>query len=83
MTCTLPTLVHVRVQRTLPVGSPCMWQPFASHPQHWMNPTALEKRAPDITPSPADRSAGPPPSFSPNTTIEVVIKAKHLSAACY
>jgi hypothetical protein len=36
------------------------------------------KRAPDITPSPTEWSAGLPPSFSPNTAIETVIKTKHL-----
>jgi hypothetical protein len=38
----------------------------------------LRKRAPDTTSSPAEWSAGPPPSFSPNTAIEAVMKAKHL-----
>jgi hypothetical protein len=34
--------------------------------------------APDITLNPAEYSTGPPPSFSPNTVIEAVMKAKHL-----
>jgi hypothetical protein len=38
----------------------------------------LRKRASDtILRTTADQSAGPPPSFSPNTAIEVVMKAKH------
>jgi hypothetical protein len=42
------------------------------------------KRAPDIILSTlVDRSTGLPPSFSPNTTIEAVIKAKHLLMAGY
>jgi hypothetical protein len=36
------------------------------------------KGAPDITLSPAEWSTGPPPSLSPNTAIEVVMKDKHL-----
>jgi hypothetical protein len=36
------------------------------------------KRTPDTTPSPTEWSAGPPPSFSPNTAIEAVLKAKHM-----
>jgi hypothetical protein len=44
----------------------------------------LRKRAPDIIPStPANRSAGLPPSFSPNTTIETVVKARHLLTTSY
>jgi hypothetical protein len=44
----------------------------------------LKKRTPDIIPNTlADRSAGPPPSFSPKTTIEVVMKAKHLLTISY
>jgi hypothetical protein len=38
----------------------------------------LRKRTPDITPSPAEWSAGLPSSFSPNTAIKVVMKVKHL-----
>jgi hypothetical protein len=30
--------------RTLDVGSPCMWQPFTSHQQRRMDPTAPEKK---------------------------------------
>jgi hypothetical protein len=42
------------------------------------------KRAPDTIPStPAELSIGSPPSFSPKTTIEVVMKAKHLLTTCY
>jgi hypothetical protein len=42
------------------------------------------KRAPNIILSTlVDRSTGLPPSFSPNTTIEAVIKAKHLLMAGY
>jgi hypothetical protein len=36
------------------------------------------KRAPDTTPSLAEWSTGPPPSFSPNIASEAVMKAKHL-----
>jgi hypothetical protein len=36
-----------------------------------------------ISSTSVDRSTGPPPSFSPNTTIEAVIKGKHLSTTCY
>jgi hypothetical protein len=38
----------------------------------------LRKRAPDTTLSPAEWSTGPPPNFSTNTTIEAVMKVKHL-----
>jgi hypothetical protein len=41
------------------------------------------KRDPDTTLSPTERSTGPPPSFSPNTAIEAVMKAKHLSITGY
>jgi hypothetical protein len=41
------------------------------------------KRSPDTIPSPAEWSTGSPPSFSPNTAIEAVMKAKHLSIAGY
>jgi hypothetical protein len=63
--------------RTLSAGSPRTWQPFASHHQRWMDPTALEKKAPD-TPSSAEWSAGLPSSFPPNTAIEAIMKAKCL-----
>jgi hypothetical protein len=44
----------------------------------------LRKRAPNPSPStPIDRSTGPPPSFSPNTTIEAVMKAKHVLTTYY
>jgi hypothetical protein len=44
----------------------------------------LRKRAPDTIPSmPANRSIGPPPSSSPKTIIEAVIKAKHMLTTCY
>jgi hypothetical protein len=36
------------------------------------------KRAPDTTSSPTKWSTGLPPSFSPNTVIEAVMKSKHL-----
>jgi hypothetical protein len=69
----------------LSVGSPYTWQPFASHKQRWMNPILLpRKRARDTIPSTlAHRSAGPPPNFSANTTIEAVMKAKHLLTVGY
>jgi hypothetical protein len=35
------------VQRTLPAGSPGMWQPFTSHQQSWAGPLLLRRRAPD------------------------------------
>jgi hypothetical protein len=38
----------------------------------------LRKMAPDTTLRPAEWSIGPPPSFSPNTSIEAVMKVKHL-----
>jgi hypothetical protein len=42
------------------------------------------KRAPNtILSTSADQSAGPPPSFSPKITIEVVMKDKHLLTASY
>jgi hypothetical protein len=44
----------------------------------------LRKMAPDIIPNmSADGSAGLPPSFSPETTIEAVMKAKHLLTIGY
>jgi hypothetical protein len=43
----------------------------------------LRKRGPDTTPSPVEQSAGSPPSFSPKTTIEAEMKAKHLLTTCY
>jgi hypothetical protein len=42
------------------------------------------KRAPDTIPStPDDQSTGSPPSFSPKTTIEAVMKAKHMLTTGY
>jgi hypothetical protein len=41
------------------------------------------KKAPDTTHSPAKWSAGLPPSFSPNTAIEAVMKAKYMSTIGY
>jgi hypothetical protein len=42
------------------------------------------KRALDtIASTPADQSTGTPTSFSPNTTIKVVMKAKNLLTTCY
>jgi hypothetical protein len=44
----------------------------------------LRKRAPDTIPStPGDQSVGPPSIFSPKTTIEAVIKSKHLLITGY
>jgi hypothetical protein len=44
----------------------------------------LRKRASDTIPStPADQSIGLPPGFSPNTTNEVVMKAKHMLTTDY
>jgi hypothetical protein len=44
----------------------------------------LRKKAPDtILSTPADQSAGPPPSFSPKTNIEAVMKAKHMLTTSY
>jgi hypothetical protein len=44
----------------------------------------LRKRAPDtISSTLTDQSVVPPPSFSPKTTIEVVMKAKHLLTTSY
>jgi hypothetical protein len=40
-------------QRTLPVGNPCTWQPFASHPQRWTDPTAPEKKGSWHNPQPS------------------------------
>jgi hypothetical protein len=62
--------------QTLSAGNPPTWQHFASHQQRWTNPTTPEKRAPNtILSTSGDRSIGPPPSFSPNITIEAVMKA--------
>jgi hypothetical protein len=82
---------HVRFLRqstyathTFSVGSSYTWQPFASHQQCWTDPTAPKKKAPDTIPSmPANWSIGPPPSSSPKTIIEAVIKAKHMLTTCY
>jgi hypothetical protein len=43
----------------------------------------LRKRAPDTTPNPAEWSAGPPPSFSPNIIIKAVMKPKNLLTIGY
>jgi hypothetical protein len=44
----------------------------------------LRKGAPNTIPSTSvDQSIGPSPSFSSNTTIEVVMKAKHQLTTCY
>jgi hypothetical protein len=52
--------------------------------QSWTDPTALEKKAPDIILSTlADWSTFPSPSFSRNTASEVVMKAKHLFSTGY
>jgi hypothetical protein len=37
---------------TLPVGSPRTWQPFASHQQRWIDPTASEKNGSWHNPQP-------------------------------
>jgi hypothetical protein len=56
-----------------------MWQPFALTQQIWTHLTTPEKKVPDTIPSrPANQSAYLPPSFSPLTAIEAVIKARHL-----
>jgi hypothetical protein len=69
---------------TLSAGSPHIWQPFASHQQRWTEPTAPEKKGSLYNPSTsADRSVALPPSFSPKTTIQVVMKAKHLLTTGY
>jgi hypothetical protein len=62
---------------TLFVNSPCTWQPFMLTQQSWMDPTAPKKKGLP-TQSPTCRSASPPPSFSPNTTIKVVTKVNHM-----
>jgi hypothetical protein len=47
-------------RRTLPVGSPGIWQPFMSHRQSWKESLLPRKRAPDtIHITLADRSTGP------------------------
>jgi hypothetical protein len=76
-TRTLHTPVHIR-SAYASCGSPQTWQPFTSHQQHWTNPVAPEKKGSRHNPSPTEWSADPPPSFSPNTAIRVVIKAKHM-----
>jgi hypothetical protein len=50
---------HVRFPRqstyarcTLPAGGPRTWQPFVSHQQRWMNPTAPEKKGSRHNPQP-------------------------------
>jgi hypothetical protein len=39
-------------QCTLPAGGLCTWQPFASHQQRWMDPTAPEKKGSRHNPQP-------------------------------
>jgi hypothetical protein len=59
--------------RTLPAGSPRMWQPFTSHRQIWIDLTAPEKM---ISRHNLQHISwpicGPIPSFSPKTTNEAV-----------
>jgi hypothetical protein len=60
-------------------GSLRTWKPFTLIQQSWTDPTTLEKRASNTIPTSTDRSAGPPPSFSPNKTVEAVgLSVKHL-----
>jgi hypothetical protein len=60
-------------QRTLPTGSPRTWQPFTSHRQLWMYPTAPEKKVSWHNPHHVGWSVHVSvPSFSPKPTNEVV-----------
>jgi hypothetical protein len=76
---TSPRTPTVRFLRSIPVRGN-LSQATNSVGQTLLLP---RKRASDITPSPAEWSIGPPPSLSPNTVIEAVMKAKHLLTACY
>jgi hypothetical protein len=73
--CTGPRMPHVRFPRAVPVRG---------NLSHWPNRVGRtlllpRKRAPNATPNTlTDWSTGLPPSFSPNTTIEAVMKAKHM-----
>jgi hypothetical protein len=59
--------------RTHPVGSPHTWQPFTSHRQIWMDPTAPEKKGSRHNPQHASWPIyGSVPSFSPKPTNEAV-----------
>jgi hypothetical protein len=78
MICTLSTPVHVRHTYVF-YGQSTYMLTFRKPSSALDGPYCTrEKRASDTTPSPAEWSTGPPPSFSPNTVIEAVIKSKHL-----
>jgi hypothetical protein len=58
-------------QRTLPVGSPCTWQPFVRRRQIWTNPTAPEKKGSRHNPQHVGWPIrGSVPSFSPEPANE-------------
>jgi hypothetical protein len=58
--------------RTLPVGGPRMWQPFARHRQIWTDPTAPEKKGSWHNPQHAGWPIrGSVPSFSPEPANKV------------
>jgi hypothetical protein len=73
--CTGPRTPHIRYLWAVPVhGNLSCWPNRVGH-------TLLlpRKRASDTIPyTSADQSTGPPPSFSPNITIEAVMNTKHL-----
>jgi hypothetical protein len=80
MTRTLSMLVHVRFLRAVSIcGNLWRWP-------NRVGRTLLQprKKALDTFPSmPTNRSVGSTPSFSLNTTIEVVMKVKHLLTIGY
>jgi hypothetical protein len=59
-------------QRTLPAGSPHMWEPFTITQQSWTDSLLLRKSAPDSTSQPGWVVRGTHLSFSPKTAIEAV-----------
>jgi hypothetical protein len=63
----------IYAQRMLPVGSPHTWQPFTSHRQIWMDPTAPQKKGSWYNSQHADWPIRMfIPSFSPKPTNEAV-----------
>jgi hypothetical protein len=59
-------------------GKPDTHDTYDSHASPRTPRVSFLRAVPDTTPSPTEWSAGPPPSFSPNTAIEAVSNAKHM-----
>jgi hypothetical protein len=69
--------------RTLPVSSPYTWQPFKLTQQSWTDSLLPRKNALNSTSQPGWVAHGTRLSFSPNTTIDIVLKSNICWWTCY